>query len=161
MLAIGSLTSLKCVARNHKSIFLVPIESTDQPLEIPLANGGEAFWLDTRTVGNVVDEGEGKDKVKALYAINLRFEPDSKPIVTAFTPTLIGEFPTSSATNFRYTGRSGYLVFSDYVFPDGDLKTAKEQDEAWENRGNTAYVYDETFERHVRPDTLHFSCSFR
>ena len=36
-----------------------------QPLEVPLANGGEAFWLDTRTIAHAVDEGEGKDKVKA------------------------------------------------------------------------------------------------
>ena len=135
--------------RNHKSIRIVPIESIVPPLELAFPTGGEAFWLDSRTVGKVVDEGEGKEKVKALYLINIRFEPDSV-FIASVTPTLIGKFPTNSATNFRYTGRSGFLVFSDYVFPDGDLKTAKEQDEAWENRGNTAFVYDETFERHVR-----------
>ncbi|KAI0789789.1 alpha/beta-hydrolase [Abortiporus biennis] len=135
--------------KNNKSIFLAPIESAAQPLEIPLANGGEAFWLGGRTVAHAVDEGEGKDKVKALYAISVKFETTNvSSLALPDPPTLIGKFPTDSATNFRYSEHAGVLVFSDYVWPDGDLKTVKEQDEAWENRGDSAYVYDETFERH-------------
>ena len=63
-------------------------------------------------------------------------------------PTLIGSFPTKTAANFRYSAKSGYLVFSDYVWPDGNLSTVQEQDKNWEDRGNTAYVYDTTYERH-------------
>jgi len=40
------------------------------------------------------------------------------------------------------------LIFSEYVHSDGKLETVKEQDEAWENRGTTALVYDRTYERH-------------
>ncbi|KAJ3491680.1 hypothetical protein NLI96_g535 [Meripilus lineatus] len=138
--------------KNKKSLFLAPIESNVQPLEIPLPDGGEAFWINTRTLGHVVDDGEGKDKVKALYALEVQFNADNVDSPNALSipdpPTLIGKFPTSTATNFRHTLRSGYLVFSDYVYADGDLNTAKEQDEAWENRGNSAFVYDETFDRH-------------
>lgn len=64
------------------------------------------------------------------------------------SPQHIGKFPTDSATNFRYSAKAGTLVFSDYVHSDGELKKVKENDEAWENRGHTAFVYDETFERH-------------
>ncbi len=39
-------------------------------------------------------------------------------------------------------------MFSDNVHPDGNLSTVREQDEAWENRGTTALVYDATYERH-------------
>lgn len=67
---------------------------------------------------------------------------------TPESPVLIGKFPTDTPTNFKYNAASGVLVFSDLVFPDGDLHTVKKQDEAWENRGDTAFVYDETFERH-------------
>lgn len=144
--------SLSRITRNNKSVFFVPIEAPVEPVEHPLANGGEVFWIDSHTVGQVVTEGEGKDKVKAIYAISINFQADSLHILS---PTLIGKFPTDSATNFRFSGRSEFLVFSDYVFPDGNLKTAKEQDEAWENRGDTAYVFDETFDRHVRPIAPH------
>ncbi|OCH92867.1 alpha/beta-hydrolase [Obba rivulosa] len=135
--------------KDYKSIFIVPIESTVQPLEIPLASGGEAFWLDDRTVGHAVDQGEGKDKVKALYAHSVKFDTDS-PIALGLpdSPKLVGKFPTATAGNFKLSAEANVLVFSDYVHADGDLKKAKEHDEAWENRGDSAFVYDETFERH-------------
>ncbi|KAI0789790.1 alpha/beta-hydrolase [Abortiporus biennis] len=135
--------------KNYKSIFITPIESPAQPLEIPLTQGGEAFWLDTRTIAHAVDEGEGKDKVKALYAVSVRFESNINSDETAILsilnqPTLIGKFPTAGVTNFKYTGRSGVLVFSEKVYPDGDLKTVKQQDEDWENRDDSALAYDRT-----------------
>ncbi|KAK7681545.1 hypothetical protein QCA50_015277 [Cerrena zonata] len=135
--------------KNQKSIVLAPIESTAKPFEIPLANGGEAFWLDSRTVGHVVDEGEGTEKVKALYAISVHADA-GVPSIQALSdsPLLIGKFPTSTASNFRFTGRAGYLIFSDEVYADGDITKVKENDEEWENRGDTAYVYDDTFPRH-------------
>lgn len=63
-------------------------------------------------------------------------------------PTLIGSFPTTTATNFRFSPVSGYLVFSDYVYEDGNLTSVVEQDKAWESRGDSALVYDSTFVRH-------------
>ncbi|PSR70526.1 hypothetical protein PHLCEN_2v13565 [Hermanssonia centrifuga] len=135
--------------KNHKSIFIAPIESTVQPLEIPLANGGDAFWLDYRTVAHAVDEGEGKDKVKTLYALSIKYETESSTttLSTLDTSALIGKFPTASVGNFKFNSKSDYLVFSDNVFPDGDINAVKKHDEEWENRGDNAYVYDDTFER--------------
>ncbi|EJF57217.1 hypothetical protein DICSQDRAFT_174168 [Dichomitus squalens LYAD-421 SS1] len=95
---------------------------------------------------HAVAEGSDKDKAINLYAISVQVKtlaglslPDS--------PQHIDKFPT----NFHYSAKAGVLVFSGYVHNDGDLKKAKENDEAWENRenrGDTAFVYDETFERH-------------
>ncbi|KAI0670984.1 alpha/beta-hydrolase [Trametes maxima] len=131
--------------KNSKSIHVAAVESTILPLDIPLANGGEAFWLDSRTLAHAVAE----DKVIALYAISLKVDTDSPSIATfPDSPVFIGKFPTETASNFRYSAKAGILVFSDLVHEDGDLKKAKENDEAWENRGDTAFVYDETFERH-------------
>ncbi|KAJ7695678.1 Alpha/Beta hydrolase protein [Mycena rosella] len=130
--------------KNNKFVSLVPLESTAKPLDIPLTKGGEAFWLDTRTIGHAVEDEGNLD----LYAIDLNFETNDAGVLSSEPPALIASFPTTTATNFQYSLSSGVLVFSDYVHADGNLSTVKEQDEAWENRGTTALVYDETFERH-------------
>lgn len=130
--------------RNQKSIFIAALASTAEPLEIPLAQGGEAFWLDARTVAHAVRNVE-TDKLE-LYAVKVNYE-------TEFTapgpPVLIATFPTATPTNFKYATDSGKLVFSDYVYPDGNLSAVKGHDEEWENRGTTALVYDSGFERYV------------
>jgi dipeptidyl aminopeptidase/acylaminoacyl peptidase len=128
---------------NHKSIFIAPLESSVEPYKLPLDKVGEAFWLDGKTIAHVV---EGENKTLDIYAINFLYNP-SEGSFTSESPALLGSFPTTSATNFRYSS-DGYLVFSDSVYPDGKLSTVKEQDEAWENRGTTALVYDHTYERH-------------
>lgn len=128
--------------RNHKSLYLVPVESTAQPLEIPLAKGGQAFWLDSRTIAHVVPNEESKSQ--DLYAISVRF--DTEAAVTA--PKHISSFPTPSSNHFQYVPSSGRLVFSDEVYDDGNLTSVKDGDKAWENRGTTAFVYDDTYVRH-------------
>lgn len=133
--------------RNKKSIFVAPLESSVQPIEIPLTDGGEAFWLDSRTVAHAV-KTEGSDHLD-LYALSVEFTTEGAGALAApKSPVLIGSFPTSSATNFRYILNAGQLVFSDYVYPDGNLTSVKKDDEAWENRGTSALVYDQPYERH-------------
>ncbi|EPQ54580.1 alpha/beta-hydrolase [Gloeophyllum trabeum ATCC 11539] len=132
--------------KNNKTIVIASVDSTVQPLEIPLARGGTAFWLDSRTVGHVFSPEEGKPQ--ELYAISVKFEAESNILSTPDPPAPVGEFPTSTSANFQYSSDSGILVFSDEVYADGQLETVKAQDEAWENRGNTALVYDSTYERH-------------
>ena len=130
-------------------VYIAPVEATAEPLEIPLAQGGQAFWLSPRVIAHVVSNED--TKVQDIYAISIEFETESSDgagITTSDPPTLIGSFPTSTSNNFRYVPESGVLVFSDYVYEDGELKVVKEGDEAWENRGTTALVYDETYVRH-------------
>lgn len=130
---------------NEKSVYIVPVESSTPPLKIPLPKGGDVFWLNTGTLGHVVEGTNGTE----LYAIYFTWNvEDSGTLIVSDPPALIGTFPTKTAANFRYSAKSGYLVFSDYVWPDGNLSTVQEQDKNWENRGNTAYVYDTTYARH-------------
>ena len=148
----GALTFVHVLTtlRNNKSIFIAVLERSIKPLEIPLPKGGEAFWLDARTVAHVVKNEDSKES--ELYTIFIRFENNgtsSTFTVTATEPVLVGTMPTTSATNFRYVRAAGLLIFSDTVFPDGDFRTVKEQDEAWQNRGTSALVYDSPYERYV------------
>ena len=134
--------------RNTKAIYIVPVEATAQPFEIPLPKGGQAFWLAPRVIAHVVPNEE--TKVLDVYAISVEFqtESDTAKISTPDPPVLIGSFPTSTSDNFRYIPDSGVLVFSDSVYEDGELRAVKEGDAAWEGRGTTALVYDKTYVRH-------------
>ncbi len=84
-----------------------------------------------------------------LYSISVQFTNQSLAL-TSDPPTgvLLGKFPTASPNSFRYAGKVGFLVFSDNVYGDGDLTNVPENDIKWQNRGHTALVYDDTYERH-------------
>jgi len=81
-----------------------------------------------------------------IYALDFKFEAGI--LQGPYASTLVGKLPNKAATNFRYSAPSESLVFSDYVYADGDLTAVRENDEAWDSRGTTAYVYDSTFVRH-------------
>lgn len=95
---------------------------------------------------------EGDDKKLEVYTLTVQLQFATEGSVGALTaaepPVLIGTLPTTSASNFRYSVKSQRLVFSDHVYPDGNLSAVTEKDEAWENRGTTALVYDQTYVRH-------------
>jgi len=133
---------------NHKSIFIASVESAAEPVEIPLAHGGETFWLDDRTIGHVVTDDESK--TAGIYAISILVTSTNDPRlnVTSDPPVLLGNFPMTSPSNFRYAAEAGVLVFSDDVYEDGDLNKVPENDDKWQDHGNTALVYDDTYERH-------------
>ncbi|KAG6814233.1 hypothetical protein H0H92_015348 [Tricholoma furcatifolium] len=134
--------------KNKKSLVVAPIESSLTPLEIQLEKGGEAFWIRSKTLAHVVEGDDGLE----IYALDINFQAPSHEqagvLATANAPVLIAKLPNKSATNFRYSTTSGHLVFSDYVYSDGNLTSVAEQDKAYEARGNSAYVYDTTYERH-------------
>jgi hypothetical protein len=134
--------------RNHKSLFVASVVSSIEPVEFPLANGGEAFWLDDRTVGYVVADEESK--TTGLYSLSVHSTNETLDL-TSDPPApsvLLGKFPTASPSSFRYAAKAGVLVFSDDVYEDGDLTKVSENDEKWQDRGDTALVYDDTYERH-------------
>ncbi|KAG7088324.1 hypothetical protein E1B28_012333 [Marasmius oreades] len=134
--------------KNNKTIFITPVKSTVEPLELPLAKSGEAFWLTRSTLAHVI---EGEDKTLELYTINVNYHApalNEAGGLTAESPKLVGSFPTNSATNFRYSAQARRLVFSDYVYSDGKLENVKDNDKAYEERGTTAMVYDHTYVRH-------------
>ncbi|KIJ45356.1 hypothetical protein M422DRAFT_46814 [Sphaerobolus stellatus SS14] len=83
-------------------------------------------------------------KSQEVYAVSVQDEG----VKSASEPALIGKFPATGLTNFKYSAEASTLVFSAYVWPDTNLSTIKEQDEAYENRGTTALVYDTAYVRH-------------
>jgi hypothetical protein len=105
-----------------------------------LPNGGEAFWLNHNIVGHAVDSGKG---ILDLYALNINFESNLSKSLSADVPVFVGSFPTKTATQFKYS--NGSLVFVDYVYADGNLTSAKEQDE--KRKPNAPMVFDQLNER--------------
>jgi hypothetical protein len=134
--------------------------ATDSLLRVvPTSNfemegGGEAFWLDSRTIGYITEDKSDSSKVdaaskeesatrSALYAI---------PISSGSgigKPSLLGHFPPAvKPGNVQYSAKASILVFTADVYADGDLDTVHKQDVAYEKRGNSAKVYDTTYVRH-------------
>ncbi|KAG8908424.1 hypothetical protein FRB99_006629 [Tulasnella sp. 403] len=151
--------------KTNRTIYISPLESTVTPVEFPLISGGEAFWLDSRTIAHVVGEN--------IYAVSLEYEttppvpsPDGAPqplVRVPHSPYLVGSFPPGSgATNFKFTKTKKahtteddedenvehLLVFSAMVYDDYNLTSVKEQDEARAKRDTSAMVYDTLFVRH-------------
>ena len=115
---------------------------------VKFEKGGECFWLGPRTFAHVVS-GDDDSQIFAYNinpdSVNADSDQDEKPFTP---PVLVGAIPSNSAANFRYNVDTRTLVFSAYVYPDGNLTTVKEKDKQWEERGNSAYVYDTTYVRH-------------
>ncbi|KAF9483390.1 hypothetical protein BDN70DRAFT_873894 [Pholiota conissans] len=135
--------------QNKKSIYVISLDSAGKAIHIPLEKGGESFWLSQTTIAHVV-EGDHASEIYAFDVHLSAFNGNNPNDETeAFTPRgLIRTIPSKTASNFRYNEKTGNLVFSAHVYPDGNLSTVAEQDKEWEERGNSAFVYDETYERH-------------
>ncbi|KAF8903097.1 Alpha/Beta hydrolase protein [Gymnopilus junonius] len=128
--------------KNNKSTFVVSLNQSDElAIQIPLDKGGDTFWLSSRTFANVVQ----KDEDAEIYALDIVSNGETESYAS---PVLIGTIPSKTAGNFRYNADTGNLVFSAYVYPDGNLSTVAQQDKEWEERGNSAFVYDTTYVRH-------------
>ncbi|KAG6377061.1 Alpha/Beta hydrolase protein [Boletus reticuloceps] len=112
--------------KTHKSLAIAPIAVGSDPYDLSLPDGGDAFWLDSRTIAHVVETGrrQGKETTTVRHSSHVRRKCD-----------------------FRYAYSAGVLVFSAYVHADGDLKAVKDNDEKYDNRGDSALVYDKNFER--------------
>lgn len=118
---------------------MLPLNANTPPISI---EGSAVFWLDSRTLARVT-ENDGVQKLEAFNIDTSKHKAELSP------PTTIGELPKGAgADNFQYTLDGGILVFSSYVYPDYNLSTIVEQDKAHEERGTTAYVFDDTFVRH-------------
>jgi dipeptidyl aminopeptidase/acylaminoacyl peptidase len=132
--------------KNKKSAYVVSLESNGKAIQIPLEKGGEHFWLTPNTFAHVV-AGEDNSEVHA-YEVALDTLSSDQEEKAYKSQGVIASIPSKTAANFRYNEETGNLVFSAYVYPDGNLSTVAEQDKKWEERGNTALVYDGTYERH-------------
>ncbi|CAA7261498.1 unnamed protein product [Cyclocybe aegerita] len=134
--------------KNSKSVYVVSLDTAGKFINIPLDKGGDTFWVAPRTFAQVIEGDEDLE----IYAYDVSLEATvdgSNDGSKSYTePVLLGTIPGKTASNFRFNPQTGNLVFSAYVYPDGNLTTVKEQDKEWEERGNTALVYDTTYVRH-------------
>ncbi|CAG7853281.1 Dipeptidyl-peptidase 5; AltName: Full=Dipeptidyl-peptidase V; Short=DPP V; Short=DppV; Flags: Precursor [Serendipita indica DSM 11827] len=104
--------------------------------------GSSVFWIDSHTLVKVTED----DGVQTLEALDVATKGKHVTVTHAGT---IGSLPKGiSADNFQFTKKGHLLVFSALVYPDYDLETVAKQDEEYEARGTTAYVFDDTFVRH-------------
>ena len=143
--------------RNHKAMWIASTASTVKPLEIALERGGDAFWLDARTLGHVVRPAD--DAPPQLLARTVKYSGDDASDLVLQEPYVVGDFPDVDVSNFKTSPDGLWLVFSADVYEDRDLSTVKKQDDAWSNRGTSALVYEETFVRYVCP-ALGLSCAY-
>ncbi|KIM30118.1 hypothetical protein M408DRAFT_67081 [Serendipita vermifera MAFF 305830] len=125
--------------KSEKTVHVLPLKGSTPAITM---EGSAVFWLDSCTLARVTEK-DGVQKLEALEIVTTTSTAEFS------TPTVIGELPKgASADNFQYNLDGGILVFSAYVYPDYNLSTIAEQDDAYEERGTTAYVFDDTFVRH-------------
>jgi hypothetical protein len=133
--------------KTNRVIYIVPLQSTVATSTLPSIPAGDAFWLDDRTLGHVVEgKGDAKD-IQELWAVSVEYAGSLVRILES--PTLIGAFPsTTKLENFKYSAKSSVLVFSATTFDDFSLSSVKQQNTEYEARGHTAMIYDKLFVRH-------------
>ncbi|KAF8530893.1 alpha/beta-hydrolase [Gautieria morchelliformis] len=129
----------------RKGTYVVTLKANAASAEFLALAEGDTFWLDARTVGHVISGKDGQPQ--QLYAVSLKYADDSVAFASN-APVLVGTFPASGLANFKYSAEGATLVFSADVWPDVNLTTIQAQDTAFENRGTTALVYDQTYVRH-------------
>jgi hypothetical protein len=104
------------------------------------------FWLDDRTLGHVIEGKEDKD-IQELWAVPVKYEESLVRIVEP--STFIGAFPsTTKLENFKYSDTASVLVFSAATFDDFSLRTVKQLNKEYEDRGDSAMVFDKLFVRY-------------
>lgn len=60
--------------------------------------------------------------MQELYAVNIKRE--NSGFVSTTSSSLVGSFPLADLGNFKYSPQAEALVFSTYVWPNGDSKLA-------------------------------------
>ncbi|KIJ54988.1 hypothetical protein M422DRAFT_64146 [Sphaerobolus stellatus SS14] len=133
--------------KGAKRIYVMPLQKDAYPLshDVPYLEEGEAFWIDSRTIGHVTT---GSDKKQKLSAVTVLVDQAPTQRKVALSSALVGSFPTDGLANFKYNLEGEALVFSTNAWPEMDLTTAKLQDDEYETRDGTALVYDDPFVRH-------------
>ena len=134
------LTLAKCHLRTSRSVYVLYLNTTLQPVELytcPSAETSEIVWTSEETL--VYLNGSSLTQVSIDYHT---FQPEAKD------KKIVYEFPQGvNPTAVKYG--NGGLFFSGQVWAsDEDFETVGLQDEIWEKRGSSGVVFDELFVRH-------------
>lgn len=106
----------------YKRIHLYTIKPDITPFTFalgPFLEDGDAFWLDSRTIGHIT----ASDGTQKLFAVRVLLDTQKN---IALSSELVDAFPNDGSANFKYSAEGGVLVFSTYVWPDMDCKSFSE-----------------------------------
>ncbi|KAG1748527.1 hypothetical protein EDD22DRAFT_828603 [Suillus occidentalis] len=96
-LAIVPITTYSFEDRKSHNSFSIVALGDGYTYDIPLPDGGDAFWLDSRTIAHVVT----KYNAQSLYIIPISTEP-----LSSDPSSHVGTFPITTASAFRYVPTS-------------------------------------------------------
>ncbi|WVR06822.1 hypothetical protein IAU60_003858 [Kwoniella sp. DSM 27419] len=126
--------------RIHRAVYLVALNNTKQAplalLNTSSAHASQFLWLDSSTLAYL-----NGTTLCSLSISSTQHE---------LKPEKLLSFPSGvNPTGLQFNHKSGVLAFSGQVWAaDGDLDHVGGLDAKWENRGDTALVYDELYVRH-------------
>ncbi|WVQ79967.1 hypothetical protein IAT38_002068 [Cryptococcus sp. DSM 104549] len=129
-------------------VYLLSLNTTVSVPPISLFNttpsaASDFLWLDATTIAYLNDT--------TLFALSINYTTQaSKPSPPSPSkPVEVVTFPSGvSPTSFQIEPTTGTLGFSGQIWADGNFETTGQQNDAWEGRGNSGWVYDELMVRH-------------
>ncbi|WWC89079.1 uncharacterized protein L201_003997 [Kwoniella dendrophila CBS 6074] len=130
----------------HRSVYLLSLNTTHTPPPISLFNTTSAeasqfFWLGPETFGYL--NGTSLQSLSIDYTASNTGKHESEPKEILVFPKGV------NPTGIQFESKSGNLAFSGQIWKDsGKFEETHKYDEKYENRGNSALVYDELFVRH-------------
>jgi hypothetical protein len=125
--------------RITRSVYLVGLDTNGtSPIELfscPPGQAGDFFWLSDETAAYL--------NGSSLYSLTNGSK--SKEL----KQTRLFDFPAGiSASGLQYEAKTGHLAFTAQVWDhDGSFEAVGKLNDKYENRGDTAQVYDELFIR--------------
>ncbi|EJD41217.1 hypothetical protein AURDEDRAFT_186693 [Auricularia subglabra TFB-10046 SS5] len=139
-LFLVSVSTFSFDAKAQVSTPLVAMPGLMSAVDVPLLSPGEVFWLDDRTIVQVMPKDA---EAQQLVARAVDVAPGR---LTVAERSPLGDMP-AGAVNFTYKLEGGVLVFSAGVYDEYDLSKVEQHDDDWNKRGHSALVYDRTFMR--------------
>ncbi|WVQ99659.1 hypothetical protein IAU59_006798 [Kwoniella sp. CBS 9459] len=131
----------------HRSVYLLPLNTTTASHPISLLNTTSAqassfLWLDSTTLAYL----NGTSLLS--FSINVTVQGHAPP--STARPTELLTFPKGvNPIGLQFESDSGVLAFNGQVWQDdGDFEHTGKLDKKWEDRGDSALVYDNLFVRH-------------
>ncbi|WWC61924.1 uncharacterized protein I303_104510 [Kwoniella dejecticola CBS 10117] len=132
--------------KTHRSAYLLSLNTTHPTSPVSLLNSSAAetsqlFWLDPTTFAYL--------NGSSLYSYSINLDTSFKPSGPPRAKEIL-TFPEGvNPTGLTFEPKSGTLAFSGQVWESSDaFDDTEKYDKKWEDRGDSALVYDDLFVRH-------------
>ncbi|WVQ67366.1 uncharacterized protein L199_005562 [Kwoniella botswanensis] len=131
----------------HRSVYLLSLNTTHTLPPLSLFNTSSAqasqfLWLDHANLAYL--------NGSSLHSLSIEYNITKPPTTPASSSKEILTFPEGvNPTGLQFEPKSGSLAFSGQVWKEsGDFNQTSRYDKSWDERGDSAWVYDELFVRH-------------